>query len=518
MGLDEQAKQPSTAPSLLDPHSTGGVYAGDGFLVQDRYLALRMADWLMDPDFDRLQAERAEDIDVWVEREARRDHHQVKNEPLTTGQVKKLIGEFRGRYQVMIEAGRLRWFVIAFQYPGSDLRGFLGKLALHRQHYFGPGDSAERTASESNLRARATQLGLGDHFDFILQHVRFDTDLNGLDLRDGEPRSLLAVKLLRLLDIDSMSEAGHVADRLLARISDNRVRAWSRADLDELISAARQEYRAGPPRPRGDLVMICHETLKRVDRHPEEEDIPELTRDRRLNAVQIDHTALLAAKTPEAIALAAAKLAAPGGEFRAALDRNGGAILYYGFPHVPFGVLAGYLSQAHRSVALLEHDLESGRFHWRPASGASVGATHVTAVGSGRVARLRVSVSALVREEQCDAALDPSKLRIDLHVQAQDLGRGTVRTEAQAKSYASTIRAALDRAVAGSPEFDALHVFAAVPVSVAFVLGQVLSHTSLPSAFVHNFDFGDNPPYRWNLSLSEAAAGTSCVRFIERQK
>ena len=518
MALDEEAKQPATTPSLLDPHSTGGVYAGDGFLVQDRYLAFRMVDWLMDPDFDRLQAERAEDIDVWVEREARRDHHQVKNEPLTAGQVKKLVAEFRSRYQFMIEAGGLRWFVIAFRSPGSDLRGFLGKLELHRQHYFGPGDSAERNASETDLRGRADQLGLGDHFDFILQHVRFDTDLSGLDRRDGEPRTFLAVKVLRLLGIDGMIEAEHIADRLLAHISDNRVRAWSRADLDELIIAARKQYRAGPPRPRGDLVMICHETLKRVDRHPDEEDIPELTRDRRLNAVQIDHTALLAAKTPESITFAAAELAAPGGKFRAALDTQGGALVYYGFPHVPFGVLAGYLSQAHRGVALLEHDLESGRFHWRPASGASVGATQVTGGGSGRAARLRVSVSALVRGEQCDASLDPSELRVDLHVQAQDLGRGTVRTESQARSYASTIRAALDRIVAGSPEFDALHVFAAVPVSVAFLLGQVLAHTSLPPAFVHNFDFGENPPYRWSLSLPEAAAGKSCVRFVERQK
>jgi hypothetical protein len=85
------------SPSLLDPKATGGIYASDGFTVQERYLALRVPELLADESFAALQQERAEDLDVWFA-DGQREHHQCKNENVTGGTVLELVTTFRERF------------------------------------------------------------------------------------------------------------------------------------------------------------------------------------------------------------------------------------------------------------------------------------------------------------------------------------------------------------------------------------------------------------------------------------
>jgi hypothetical protein len=264
--------------------------------------------------------------------------------------------------------------------------------------------------------------------------------------------------------------------------------------------------------------LICHQTLKRAHARPGEEDLPALFRDRRVQFVEIDNTAEMVQPTAMTITKVATDLVSPAGSFRAALDVAGGHRLYYGFPHVPFAALAGFIAQPQRHVGLVEHDLDSGRFQWRPdapVTGARVYVQPGSAVGNA--ARLRVSVSAHVREQQCNAALPADAVRLDLHLEADDLGRGMVTSEAQARYYVRQIRRALDDHVAGNHEIGSLHVFAAVPVSVAFLLGQALAHSGLPTCTVYNFNSSDTPPYRWSLDLHAAVAGAPCVRMSKEK-
>jgi|GEM_PF-2690359 len=501
------------APSLLDPRATGGIHAGVGFDVQERYVAIRIPGWLADPAFTRLQPERSEDVDVWFDDGGHRDHHQVKNETLTPSKIEKLVREFRDRNAALIESGVIRKFVIACRYLNEDLRGFAEKIRIHRKRHFGGAEKIEQEASIATLRQRAKTLGLVDHFDFVVAHVEFDEDLVGLSRDDGHPRDLLAINLTRLSGIASNCEALHVADALLTGLHQDRVRAWSRGELEELLRNTREEYRGEPARPLGDLVMICHQTLKRVVAQPGTADLPELAEGRRLRIVEIDATTTMAEKTLSAIESVAAALVAPVGTFRRALQDEAARVVYYGFPHVPFGVLAGFIAQPHRSIALVEHDLDSASFRWRPSEPVSGMTIAVSRYTGGSCARLRVSMSARVREEHCVAVLPADTVRLDINAEAENLGRGIVGTEAQARHFATVLRRALDAEIAGNNEIKELHVFAAVPVSVAFLVGQLLAHSSMPAAHVYNFDTSDTPPYRWSLSLHAAAAGTPCVRI-----
>src|SRR5690606_36937034 len=92
--------------------ATGGLYAGDGFTLQDRYVALQVPMWLAEPAFRAFQQERLEDLDVWFDGNLR-EHHQVKLEALGKREVAGLIEGFATRNGDLVSSGRLHRFVIA---------------------------------------------------------------------------------------------------------------------------------------------------------------------------------------------------------------------------------------------------------------------------------------------------------------------------------------------------------------------------------------------------------------------
>ena len=92
-------------PSLIEPRSTGGIHAGAGFRVQERYIALRVAQWLAQPEFEGFQSERSEDVDARFAGGVR-EYHQVKDEQLTPGSVKAIIDEFVERNSNLIKESR----------------------------------------------------------------------------------------------------------------------------------------------------------------------------------------------------------------------------------------------------------------------------------------------------------------------------------------------------------------------------------------------------------------------------
>lgn len=201
-----------------------------------------------------------------------------------------------------------------------------------------------------------------------------------------------------------------------------------------------------------------------------------------------------------------------------ALDQPDAELLYYGFPHVPFGVLAGYIAQPHRRVALVEHDLDTCRFEWRPDATVSLSTARTTErSAAGTAAQVRVSVSAYVLDDVCAAVLPTADVGVDVSVEAAEVRRGVVTTEAQAREYSARLRRELDQRLSGNAGITSIHLFAAVPVSVAFRIGQVLANTGLPRCYVYNFDAAATPQYCWRLDLREAKRGARCAELLGRK-
>lgn len=271
----------------------------------------------------------------------------------------------------------------------------------------------------------------------------------------------------------------------------------------------------GPP--AGDLVLLCHEAYAKTHSAPEAEDAPVLFARRRTRKVLINQTEHLEEKREWAyVEPAVNALVDPEGGLKRAISEQGTTLLYYGFPLIPLAALAGHLVTTTRPVHVIEYDRESGRFTWSKAAGEAIPELKLDQLhhSTGSVARVRISISSEVELGDCQEVLPEERVRLDLHFRLDEPGRGVVRLEKQALEYARKLRATFDRLVAGKRALDSVHIFASVPVSVAFLLGRELASTGLPPCFVYNFASGDSPHYRWRLCLQAAVEGRPSVDIL----
>ncbi len=507
--------------SLLSPKAMGGARAWTGFRVQTRYIALRVGQWLQDPTFAGFQPERAEDVDVRFETEGSggaRDYHQVRSGDVSPASLREIICGF----QAETGASSVRRLVIASPHFDAKVRSLVQALDRLRDSDF-TGDPEAQASTTAAARDVIRGLKLTDHAGFIFERVEFFQDFGALlGARGADPRAAydrIANELRRLEPFRSFGhdELANAARQLVTSVDDGGSRAWTRAQVLQLLQSSAEEFRAGPPRLRGDLLMVRHDSTARTTALPERTDLPELFTDRRvLPVVDLDHTTTFCVPGRGSALDAVQELVHPDGRFRKALQVPNAEVLYFGLPHVPLAAMAGYVARQHRHVHLVEHDRSTGRFRWGTA--AEFPPLIVTEVrrGDGSLAVVRVSISAEVVRGVCLAVLDPADVRLDLEFRlAPGGGRGVVQTEAQARAYADEIRRSIDMSVAGHPEFTAIHVFAAVPVSVAFLLGQALSGTAFPETWVHNYRHEDRPAYRWRLGLHAAERGDAGAIRVE---
>ncbi|MCY1077819.1 CHAT domain-containing protein [Archangium lansingense] len=269
--------------------------------------------------------------------------------------------------------------------------------------------------------------------------------------------------------------------------------------------------------PAGDLVLLCHEAYAKTHSAPEAEDAPALFARRRTRKVLINQTEHLKNREWAYVEPAVNALVDPEGGLKRALSEQGTTLLYYGFPLIPLAALAGHIVTTTRPVHVIEHDRESGRFTWSKAADEAIPELKLEQRphSTGSAVRVRISISSEVELEDCQEALPDDQVRLDLHFRLDEPGRGVVRQEKQALEYARKLRASFDRFIAGKRAFDGgVHIFAAVPVSVAFLLGRELASTGLPPCFVYNFASGDSPRYRWRLCLQAAVEGRPSVDIL----
>ncbi|WNG49123.1 CHAT domain-containing protein [Archangium minus] len=277
-----------------------------------------------------------------------------------------------------------------------------------------------------------------------------------------------------------------------------------------------------PPAPvpsQRSLILIRHEAYKQATEQPGPSDAPTLFAGREPRVVAIDQTVGLEQRDWRNLEAEVRRLAARDGELRRTFAERDADIGYYGFPFVPLAVLAGYLAK-NRQVHVFEY--VSGRFQWEPGSDTPPPPLNVDVQtrGAGKAARICVSVSALVDLYDCRHVLPDSDVMLDLHFALATTGRGSVRREEQLKAYVQVIRETLDKHITSNRDParrpESVHLFAAVPVSLAFYLGDALTASWLPECFVYNYGLpSERPRYKWRLSLQAAFEGRRSIKIFK---
>jgi hypothetical protein len=307
---------------------------------------------------------------------------------------------------------------------------------------------------------------------------------------------------------------------LLQRASSNASAQTEEGDgqaQDGLIPSS--ESPLAPVPSQRPLILIRHEAYKQATEHPGQADAPALFAGREPRMVPIDQTVGLEQRDWMNLEAEVRRLAARDGELRRTFAERDADIGYYGFPYVPLAVLAGYLAK-NRQVHVFEY--LSGRFQWEPESDTPLPPLNVDVQtrGAGTAARICVSVSARVDLDDCRHVLPDTDVMLDLHFALSSPGRGSVRREDQLKAYVQVIRETLNKHITSNPDParrpKSVHLFASVPVSLAFYLGDALTASWLPECFVYNYGLpSERPRYKWRLSLQAAFASRRSIKIFK---
>jgi hypothetical protein len=506
----------SDSSSLLDRRATGGLRGWGGFSAQVRYILISLPQWLREPDFESFQPERLEDVDVFrrVNGTSVTEHHQVKTSELGPGDAKRLIEDAFERLRGGAPATPdYPSFVIATPRPHTDVKAAFDAVALFRGTAFENSQDARRATTLEDLKSRLMNSGVvsrDELADFVIGRVSLRTDWGGLEpSNDGWGR--IAGELGQVPDF-----AGYIVDELTAaakefahRLDGRKRYLWPREEICSVLRDTIGTYRAGPPRTEGDIVLLSHASRALVRAQPTDVALPQSLRQARRLPFSVEHPQLLATTTDGDLADALTSLFLPDGTFQNALALAGSRpLIYYGFPHIPLAALAGFLLGEQATVHLVEHDRETGTFAW-PIS--TTGETPRLIPTSARVEGpgalvVRVSVSSRVEPALCRIAT-AERIAGDIDFSLDRPRRGVVEREAQVREYARIIRNTLDGVVVSGGDVSSVHVFAAVPVSLAFLIGQLSSFRGFPPTYVYNFSAEDSPPYRWAVCIQGASAG-----------
>lgn len=187
---------------------------------------------------------------------------------------------------------------------------------------------------------------------------------------------------------------------------------------------------------------------------------------------------------------------------------------YYGIAHVPLQVLAGRMFGPGLSPQLYE--LDGDRATWMPlldGNGANLHVRRVTAAAADPLAdaAIRVSLSLEVSLDDVRQVLqEPFE---DIHIRLAHPARNVVTHVGQVDAICHEFRAALDSLHNRMALGGRVHLFLAVPMSVGFSLGRVLSSSVNPDVTCYNHTAQGSPRYAWGLRVNtDAPSGKVVVR------
>jgi len=191
---------------------------------------------------------------------------------------------------------------------------------------------------------------------------------------------------------------------------------------------------------------------------------------------------------------------------------SGTVVAYYGIAHIPLQVLFGYQLTTAVRAELFELDQAAGRWrHIAPGSGADLypNLSHAPCAGQPTAAIVRVSVSAEVALTDCtEIVTGPHD---EFHVKVAKPARDIVTHADQVNRIVGLFRDALDAATRRLPQGTRIHVFAAVPTSVGYSMGRLISQSMHAEVVVYNFSSQQTPRYSWGLRINVLHQGPSQV-------
>ncbi|WP_438032114.1 SAVED domain-containing protein [Sorangium sp. So ce204] len=192
-------------------------------------------------------------------------------------------------------------------------------------------------------------------------------------------------------------------------------------------------------------------------------------------------------------------------------------LAYFGFAPIPLAIHLGYRMTRSINVDVYQHN--RFRFDWVWSSDDSAPAApplklHLPEHGSrdeGPVV-IRVSTSHRIPPAETAEVVASSVAEVDVMLAVP--GEEALRTRSALTEVVAAFNEALSRVKSMFPRLTAIHLFAAVPVGLAFRLGAQINPTIYPEVITYQYWRKGTPRYRQAIVLAErcrAALSEPCL-------
>lgn len=185
---------------------------------------------------------------------------------------------------------------------------------------------------------------------------------------------------------------------------------------------------------------------------------------------------------------------------------------YYGIAHVPLQVLAGRMLGPAVSPQLYE--LDGDRATWKPVldgNGTNLHVRRTTVPAAVPLADVAIRVSVSLEVSLDDVRQVVAEPFEDIHIHVAHPARNIVTHIGQVDAICHEFRAAMDSLHNRMAPGGKVHLFLAVPMSVGFSLGRVLSSSVNPDVTCYNHTAQGSPRYAWGLRVNTDAPSSRMV-------
>ncbi|WP_412026484.1 SAVED domain-containing protein [Deinococcus yunweiensis] len=478
--------------SLLGKQGMGGIHGGKGFRAQDAYLCVKLPYWFADPGFTHALNEGSGDIDLRYERAGRVERHylQVKDHPISRSEFREVVEQFRIKHKADPE---LRRFIVVGGGLHDDVKAFQRALARLRGAAVMHEGSATEAATLADLQALVTDLKLPVTAGWALEHLDIE-DSEHVRTWPNSAASLLNDFVGQTLSLEGFEHAlrpGLVRayQAVQAHVVNNFGVTLSREDMLDVVRRAMADFRGqtqaeglgiffdvwGDPdaqaRLAHDAVIDWREHFDRETRLVPPVETwtqvlqPELAElQRRFRASGTNRHVTIRGQAPLSVGLAVGAAFSAVKGYRLTIEQRGALWASDAAP------------SAARVVAPAGLELPGGG-----GQGLCVELSGIRAV------RRKV-------EEYAQASGAHFAARLALRME----GELSAWTAADAVAVAESVRRHL---IAAHDEhgFDEVHLFFALPLGAAVLLGHRLNSVGVVQAYEEQFVGGYAPSCRLNL-------------------
>lgn len=193
-------------------------------------------------------------------------------------------------------------------------------------------------------------------------------------------------------------------------------------------------------------------------------------------------------------------------------------IFYFGLAPIPLAVHLGYcLGTFGKSEAFLRHHDKDKSWRWRTINAGEPkvqGLPEEVHKSEGDIV-IRIGTRFQINDKETEEVIpDPDR---EIEIYPPKLGQDIFGSSAQLAEYAAAFSTVLDRTKDRLPEAQGIHLFAAIPVGLAFLIGQEINPNAHHKVHVYEYVSDETSSYQHAFIVNEER-NTNLIEITDSER